>query len=267
MPQCPSCDSTQVRKSRKQKTPDKDHRPFIAAFRCDECGKRFVARDVAAIAWRGLGGAAVVALLLSIIVLVDHPTPEAPVSEETTQPEAGSARITTALADYATTDDVRALTRSAELGDTQSQFQLAMALYRDFQRTDDLTAQYEALRWLRQSAESGHPRAQTELGLRYLSGEGVVQDFEQAADWFRRAAEQGSPEAMYGLGNMARFGRAPDVDLVEAYAWLNVASARGERRAADARRDVMDRLTVDDLKRAQQLSRQLDQQIGLPPTS
>lgn len=267
MPQCPSCNSTQVRKSRKQKHQEADPRLFMAAYRCDECGKRFVARDVAAITLRAAGAMALAALLVPLGAWLTRPTPEDPVRDEVAQPEGGGARITTALAEYANTDDIRALTRSAELGDPQSQFQLAMALYRDYQRTDDAAAQFEALRWLRESAAAGHPPSQTELGLRYLSGEGVVQDFEQAADWFRRAAEQGSPEAMYGLGNMGRFGRAPEVDLVEAYAWLNVASARGERRAADARRDVMDRLTVEDLQRAQQLSRQLDERIERPPTS
>lgn len=268
MPQCPRCDSTQARKSRKQKIPEADAGLFVVAYRCDECGKRFVGRDLAAIARRGAAGVAAAALLLWIVQWVAQPSaPEDTALVERGQADdgGGGARITSALIDYASTDDIRTLTDAAESGDPQSQFELATALFGDYRRTDDTSAQVEALRWLRESASAGHPRAQTELGLRYLSGEGVVQDFAQAADWFRRAAEQGSPEGMYGLGNMARFGRAPGTDLVDAYAWLNVAAARGERRAADARRDVMNRLTVDDLQRAQQLSRQLDRRIDPSP--
>jgi TPR repeat protein len=33
-----------------------------------------------------------------------------------------------------------------------------------------------------------------------FKGEGVTQDYHQAADWIRKAAEQGNPKAEYDLG-------------------------------------------------------------------
>ena len=44
-------------------------------------------------------------------------------------------------------------------------------------------------------AEEGDTEAQYGQGLVYWRGEGVSQDFTEAAKWFRRAAEQGAPHA------------------------------------------------------------------------
>src|SRR5712691_8471260 len=48
---------------------------------------------------------------------------------------------------------------------------------------------------LRQEAEQGHAEAQFNLGLMYIDGQGVPQDYTQAAQWLRKAAEQGDATA------------------------------------------------------------------------
>jgi len=50
-------------------------------------------------------------------------------------------------------------------------------------------------RKLRQEAEQGHAEAQFNLGLMYIDGQGVPQDYTQAAQWYRKAAEQGDATA------------------------------------------------------------------------
>ena len=40
------------------------------------------------------------------------------------------------------------------------------------------------------------------MGGLYLSGEGVPEDYEEAAKWLRKAAEQGNAQAQEGLGRM-----------------------------------------------------------------
>ncbi|MGD2084276.1 MAG: peptidoglycan-binding protein [Chromatiales bacterium] len=69
-------------------------------------------------------------------------------------------------------------------------------------------------------AEGGDPQAQLELGYAYALGEDVVQDF------------------------------------VEAHKWLNLAAAAGEPRAAEARDRLAERMTPDQIARAQQLARE-----------
>jgi TPR repeat protein len=44
--------------------------------------------------------------------------------------------------------------------------------------------------------------AQFNLGLMYYNGQGVTQDYSQAADWYRKAAAQGNAAAQYNLGLM-----------------------------------------------------------------
>ncbi len=52
------------------------------------------------------------------------------------------------------------------------------------------------------SAEQGDARAQYNLGLMYVNGRGVPQDYEKAIDWFTKSAEQGFAGAQNNLGVM-----------------------------------------------------------------
>jgi len=156
------------------------------------------------------------------------------------------------------------LAEGAQAGDAEAQFALAMALAGRYERTGDVALQVESQQWLEASATQNHARAQNELGNRHVTGRGVVQDFAQAADWYRKAAEQGDAEAMYGLGELMESGWGVDESLVEAYVWLNLASARGEKRANEARRQVLGRLSKEQLNEAQRRSRELDERIPRP---
>ena len=53
---------------------------------------------------------------------------------------------------------------------------------------------------IRRSAEQGDAAAQSNLGNAYYTGEGVPQDYVQAAYWYRKAAEQGVALAQNNLG-------------------------------------------------------------------
>ena len=62
-----------------------------------------------------------------------------------------------------------------------------------------------------QLAEQGNADAQYNLGVMYDNGQGVRQDYAEAARWYRKAAEQGNAKAQYNLGSMyyIRTRRAP----------------------------------------------------------
>ena len=74
-------------------------------------------------------------------------------------------------------------------------------------------------------AEQGDARAQTYLGVMYLRGQGVPQNFRVAAYWLHLAAEAGLPAAQYFLGLMYDKGQGVAQDFVLAHAWLNLAVA------------------------------------------
>jgi len=76
-------------------------------------------------------------------------------------------------------------------------------------------------------AEKGNAKAQFDLGLKYDTGEGVRQDYAEAAKWYRKAAEQGYAEAQFNLGTMYDEGRGVRQDYAEAAKWYRKAKDQG----------------------------------------
>ncbi|MBI3644961.1 MAG: SEL1-like repeat protein [Acidobacteriales bacterium] len=77
-------------------------------------------------------------------------------------------------------------------------------------------------------AEQGNADAQWNMGVRYHTGEGVLQDDAQAVQWFLRAAEQGHIVAQATLGAYYWAGRGVPQDLSKAYFWSVLALAQGD---------------------------------------
>jgi uncharacterized protein len=84
----------------------------------------------------------------------------------------------------------------------------------------------EAAKWYRLAAEQGNPTAQGNLGFMYYSGQGVTQDYAEAAKWYRLAAEQGNPTAQSNLGSMYYSGQGVRQDYVQAHMWVDLAASR-----------------------------------------
>ena len=85
---------------------------------------------------------------------------------------------------------------------------------------------------LRQLAEQGDARAQTELGERYEDGRGgVEQDYGFAVSWFTRAADQGSADGQAALGFMYLRGRGVAQDDAAGVLWSRRAAEQGNARA------------------------------------
>lgn len=117
----------------------------------------------------------------------------------------------------------------------------------------------QAISWL-DAAEQGDAEAQYNLGLQYARGQGVPQDFAQAAIWFRKAADQNIAGAQYDLGVQYENGWGVPQNYEEAYFWLNLAAAKNVNGLAPEvvtreRNDAASHLTPSDLssnqKRAQ----------------
>jgi hypothetical protein len=126
---------------------------------------------------------------------------------------------------------------------------------RDFPKTNKVDDHHFAVQLYEESAEKGDSDAQYKLGLLYLTGNGALQDFSEAAKWLKLAAEQGYALAQYELGLIYRSGYGLAVDQVQSYVWLNLAAAAGVQQAVGARDDVMRSLNTRQLVQAQKISR------------
>lgn len=264
MYRCPQCSSASTRKSRKQSSKKLPRTWYQAAYRCDDCGHRFLATDSSRfVVWSAVTVLFLLILSGTLLLVSSDSDLDAGIylSPSPASAAAGRMRRSRDYAAYAVTEPLRA---AAEDGDRDAQYQLGMALREESTASGDFALRDSAFKWLEAAAVNGHPRAQAEMGALYLSGEGVLQDFSEAADWFRQAARQGEAEAMYQLGKMTQSGWGMDDSPVEAYVWLNIASARGEERAARDRDQVMKMLSAEQLKNAQLRARELDQAIPRP---
>lgn len=146
-------------------------------------------------------------------VTVPEPTiaPEAPAPPEATAETAPPPPPAPAPAPVAAPDPVRADATPA--GETP---------------VADANPELEALR---REAAAGSASAQNDLGVRYLVGRGVAQDFSVAADWLRKAAAQDMTNAQYNLGVLYDSGRGVEPDPTEALIWFHTAAEKGHGRA------------------------------------
>ena len=85
----------------------------------------------------------------------------------------------------------------------------------------------EAVRRYRLAADQGLAMAQSNLGVMYENGTGVRQDHAKAARWFRIAADQGFFQAQCNLGIMYKHGNGVAQDDAEAVRWYRRAADQG----------------------------------------
>jgi len=97
------------------------------------------------------------------------------------------------------------------------------------------------------------PCDQNNLGDIYYYGDGVEQDFVEAARWFRLAADQGLPDAQHNLGEMYFNGEGIPPDYEQSHFWLSLAAAEWSTvsTAAEKFRDqVASSLTPEQIERS-----------------
>ena len=110
-------------------------------------------------------------------------------------------------------------------------------------------------------AEQNHVDAQNNLGVMYNTGRGVAQDNAAAARWYRRAAERGHLDAQNNLAALYVSGKGVPQDYLMAYAWFNLAAAQGDQGARQNRDFIAQRMSSEQISRAQQLN------LLTPPTA
>jgi TPR repeat protein len=90
-----------------------------------------------------------------------------------------------------------------------------------------------ALRLVRRSAMAGYEPAQ--YALAFLIGQGIGTGTDDAAAlyWLRRSAEQGNANAMHGIGNAYANGWGVGKSLEQAYMWYCRAAQKGNLASID----------------------------------
>ena len=130
-------------------------------------------------------------------------------------------------------------------------FDEAVAAY---SRVDYATAMLWFL-WFLVHADQGHADAQSNLGIMYDNGRGVLKDDAEAVRWYRLAAEQGDADAQFNLGLMYDNGRGVLKDSVLAHMWSNIAGASGNTSAGKLRDSLERDMTRAEVTRATELAR------------
>ena len=93
---------------------------------------------------------------------------------------------------------------------------------------EGVTQDYEqAAYWYNKSAEQGNAYAQKNLGNCYYWGNGITQDYEQAVNWFRKSANQGNAEAQANMGFFYYYGQGVAESLEQSIYWLEKATEQG----------------------------------------
>ncbi|MFZ0479751.1 MAG: GAF domain-containing protein [Terriglobales bacterium] len=105
---------------------------------------------------------------------------------------------------------------------------------------------------LRKMAEQGNPEAQFLLGTLYRSGDGVLQNDNQAVDWFQRAADQGYVRALSALGSSYWSGRGVPQDYSKAYFWYELALAEGDQNSKALLEGLSTQLTSEQVANIRQ---------------
>ena len=77
------------------------------------------------------------------------------------------------------------------------------------------------------AAQQGHAVAQSTVGLMYLSGKGVEQNYAKAFELFQRSSNQGYDWGMNNLGGLYEKGWGTEPDLAKALSLYRDAAAKG----------------------------------------
>ncbi|HSH98611.1 MAG: tetratricopeptide repeat protein [Methylophilaceae bacterium] len=113
---------------------------------------------------------------------------------------------------------------AAQAGDVKAQYNLGlMYLSGDGVKQDNA----EALKWFTASANGGFAEAQYRLGVIYFRNDIVPIDYAEAVKWYRAAATQGHVKSQLDMGVIYYSGAVVDQDYAEAIKWYKLAASQG----------------------------------------
>lgn len=96
----------------------------------------------------------------------------------------------------------------------------------------------------------------------YQAGEGVTQDYSEAAKWYRRASEQGHVDAQYNLSLTYYSGEGVNSNTVMAYMLAVLTAAKGDEEARHNRNIILNQLTREQVAEGQRFASEW--RVGTP---
>ncbi len=149
----------------------------------------------------------------------------------------------------------------AAQGDAKAQLQLGL---RYVEGDGVIQNDKEAAKWFALAAKQGLPEAEYHYGLMLLKGRGVVQDYNAAFNWIEKPAKRGYAKAQYSLGELYRYGTGTAINKARAYLWFNLAAAQGVDAAAKARDGLVWQLKPEQIVAMQEEARQMTRSAHAP---
>jgi len=120
---------------------------------------------------------------------------------------------------------IQDLKAKAVKGDRGAQRDLAMA----YGKGEGVAQDYaEAAKWFRKAAELGDMFSQFATGSNYEQGQGVAKDLAEALRWYRKAADQGYARAQFNVGNSYYHGLGVTRNYAEAIKWYRTCAEEGD---------------------------------------
>ncbi len=123
------------------------------------------------------------------------------------------------------------LRKSADAGDATAERDLGLI----YENGNGVPQDFgEAAKWYAKAAVQDDPVAENNLGVLYRLGNGVPKDFTNSVKLYSKAAKKEFPPALMNLGIAYYNGEGVPADPVQAYAWLSLAAGDGYLPAREA---------------------------------
>jgi TPR repeat protein len=119
----------------------------------------------------------------------------------------------------------------------------------------------KAFEYAKEAAESGSVQMQYILARMYGDGVGTVRNYSKEYQWLTKAAKQDYVDAQYELGILYLNGRGITKDEINALAWFMVSASHGDKKANAKVESLRKDLRGEQIKEAEQRSKELLQQI------
>jgi TPR repeat protein len=112
----------------------------------------------------------------------------------------------------------------------------------------------EIIKYEEMGAQHGDDHAQSNLGIRYLNGDGVVRNYKTAFSWIERSAKQGNVDAQGNLSFMYLKGFGVPQNFIYAYVWGSIGAANGDKTSEVNRNVAHTSLNSQSLIEAQKIA-------------
>lgn len=132
--------------------------------------------------------------------------------------------MATNLSDKKVNEEFSDLFRKAQSGDAEAQYNIGLKYYSG---DGILQNSKKATKWYRMAALQGLAAAQCEFANMLRNGIGTQKNAKSAAEWYKKAAEQGHATAQSCFGLMLANGEGIEEDKKQAVEWYRKAVAQG----------------------------------------